>query len=79
MKPPLTLSKIVAHDLLVLLEHLLEPGPALLAARLVARQDGFAQRVLDALEVNLDLVADLQVRRLAGDRELAQRDAAFGS
>ncbi len=66
-----------ARDLLVLLEHLLEPGPALLAPRLVARQHGLAQRVLDALEVNLDLVADLEVRRLAGDRELAQRHAAF--
>ena len=54
-----------ARDLLVLLEHLLEARPALLAARLVARQDGFTERVLDALQVDLDLVADLEVRRLA--------------
>ena len=36
----------------------LEPRPALLAARLLARQHGLAQRVLDALEIDLDLVAD---------------------
>ena len=43
-----------ARDLLVLLEDLLEPGPALLAARLVARQHRLAERVLDALEIDLD-------------------------
>ena len=43
-----------ARDLLALLEHLLEAGPALLAARLVARQHRFTERVLDALEVDLD-------------------------
>ena len=59
-----------ARDLLVLLEHLLEAGPALLAARLVARQHGFTERILDALQVDLDLVADLEVGRLAADAEL---------
>ena len=67
-----------ARDLLVLLEHLLEARPALLAAGLVARQHGFTERVLDALQVDLDLVADLQLGRLAVDGELAQGDAAFG-
>ena len=66
-----------AGDLLVLLEHLLEARPALLAAGLVARQHGFTERVLDALQVDLDLVADLQVG-LAADGELTQRHAAFG-
>ena len=49
-----------AVDLLVVLEGLFELDPALLAARLVARDDGFAERVLDALEIDLDLVADLR-------------------
>ena len=66
-----------SRDLLVALERLLELAPALLAARLVARQDGFAERVLDALEIDLDGVADLDLGLAAGARELAQRDAAF--
>jgi hypothetical protein len=49
-------------------ELLLELDPALFAAGLVARQDGFAERVLDALEIDLDLVADLEVPSLAGRR-----------
>ena len=49
-----------AFDLLLALERLLELDPALFAARLVARDDGFAERVLDALEIDLDLVADLR-------------------
>ncbi len=53
-------------DLLVVLERLLELAPAFLAARLVARQDGFAERVLDALEIDLDLVADLELVRRPG-------------
>ena len=67
-----------AGDLLVALERLLELAPALLAARLVTRQDGFAERVLDALQIDLDGVADLDLGLPAGARELAQRDAAFG-
>ena len=46
-------------DLLVALERLLELAPALLAPRLVARQHRFAERVLDALQIDLDGVADL--------------------
>ena len=44
-------------------EGLLEADPAFLAAGLVARQHGFAERVLDALQIDLDLVADIHVRR----------------
>ena len=66
-----------ALDLLLGVELLLEPGPALLAPRLVARQHGLAQRVLDALEIDLDGVADLQLRRLARNGELAHGNAAF--
>ena len=49
-----------AFDLLLVVEFLLQAGPALLAPRLFARQHGLAQRVLDALEIDLDGVADLE-------------------
>ena len=57
-----------ARDLLVALERLLELAPALLAARLVARQHRLAERVLDALEIDLDGVADLDLVAAAGAR-----------
>src|SRR6185312_3070841 len=57
---------------------LLELDPAFLAARLVAREHGFTERVLDALQVNLNLVADLHRGCTARAAELAHRDAAFG-
>ena len=78
MKPPLTWLKMTPVDLLVVLERLLELAPALFAARLVARQHGFAERVLDAIEEHLDLVADLELALTAGAGEFAQRNAAFG-
>ena len=62
-----------ALDLLVLLERLLELDPALLAARLVARNDRFAERVLDALEIDLDFVADLRRGVAAVVGEFLQR------
>ena len=67
-----------AGDLFVVLERLLELAPALLAPRLVAREHRFAERVLDALEIDLDGVADLDLGRAAGPGEFAQRHAAFG-
>src|ERR1700761_1103304 len=67
-----------AVDLFVVLERLLQLAPALLAARLVARQRGFAERILDAVEEHFDLVADLQFAITAGARKFAQRDAALG-
>src|SRR5580658_11519 len=67
-----------AIDLLALLERLLELDPAFLAARLVARDDGLAERVLDALEIDLDLVADLRGGIAAMIGEFLQRDPAFG-
>ena len=67
-----------AFDLLVGLEGLLQTHPRMLAAGLFARQDGFAERVLDALEVNFDLIARLQGAVDALGAELAQRHAAFG-
>ena len=59
-------------------EGLFELAPAFLAPRLVARQHRFAERVLDALEIDLDRVADLDVGLPAGRREFAHRHAAFG-
>ncbi len=59
-------------------ERFLQLAPAFLAARLVARQHGFAQRILDALEIDLDFVADLEGGLASGAGEFAQRNAAFG-
>src|SRR6195952_2410148 len=67
-----------AVNLLVVVEGLLELAPAFLAARLVARQHGFAERILDAVEKHLDLVAYLEFAFLAGSGEFTQRHAAFG-
>ena len=67
-----------ALDLLVGVERLLELAPAFLAARLVARENRFAERVLDALEIDLDLVADLELAAAAGAGKFADRNAAFG-
>ena len=78
VKPPLTWLGDDAGDLLVALERLLELAPALLAARLVTREHRLAERVLDALQIDLDGVADLDLGLPAGTGELAQRDAAFG-
>src|ERR1700709_822466 len=51
---------------------------ALSRARLVARQHGLAERILDAVEKHLDLVTDLEFAFAAGHCEFAQRHAAFG-
>src|SRR5882762_117734 len=67
-----------AMHLLIVVEGLLELAPAFLAARLVARQHGFAERIFDAVEEHLDLVADLEVGLAAGTVEFAKRHAAFG-
>src|SRR6185312_8273215 len=67
-----------AGNLLVVVEGLLQLAPAFLAARLVARQHGLTERILDALQVDLDDVADLDLGLAARRGELAQRDTAFG-
>ena len=56
----LHLVEDLAGDGLVLLEHHFEADPALLAARLLARQHRLAERVLDALQIDLDLVAGVE-------------------
>src|SRR5262245_20634077 len=67
-----------ALDLFVAVERLFQLAPALLAARLVAREHGFPERVLHPLEVNFDRIADLDVCLPARTREFAQRQPPFG-
>ena len=67
-----------AIDALILGAHFFETGPGLLAAGLVARQHRFAERILDALEINFNRVAGLDRDVLAGLGEFLERDAAFG-
>ncbi len=49
-----------AFDAFLLLESLFELDPALLAPSLVARDDGFAEGVFDAFEIDLDFIADTE-------------------
>jgi hypothetical protein len=56
----------------------LELVPGGFAAGTVARQHRLAMHVLDAVDIDLDGVADLQIGLLAGRCELAEPDAAFG-
>src|SRR5712672_932492 len=65
-KAALDLVEDDAVNLLVVVEGLLQLAPALLAARLVARQHGFAECIFDAIEEHLDLVADLEIALAAG-------------
>src|SRR5262249_5108737 len=74
----LHLARDDARNLLVPLERLLELAPALFAAPLGPREHRLAERVLDAFEINLDRVADLDVGLATGAREFAQRNAALG-
>ena len=55
----------------------LELVPGGLAAGAVAAEHRLALDVLDAVDIDLDLVADLDLGLLARRGELAQRDAAF--
>ncbi len=54
-----------------------ELDPALFAASLLARQNGFAQSVFDALDINFDFVADFQRAVLGLGTEFLERNAAF--
>ena len=66
-----------AFDAVAGFEFLLELVPRGFAAGAVARQHRFAGAVLDAVDIDFDLVADLEVGLLARRCELAQRNAAF--
>ena len=67
-----------AGDLLVLAEGFLELHPALFAPGLFAGEHRLAERVLDALEIDLDDIADLEARLPPGDPEFLDRDPALG-
>jgi hypothetical protein len=67
-----------AVDLLVGFEGALELDPALFAAGLVAADDRFAHGVLDAVEIDLDLIADSQRDLAAMAHEFLEGHAAFG-
>src|SRR5262245_31949177 len=67
-----------ALDALARLVLLFEPGPALLAAGLLARQHRLAGRVLDPLEIDIDFVADREVGRPARNANLFEGNAPFG-
>jgi hypothetical protein len=64
-----------ALDALAGVELGFQADPAFLTASLLARQDGLAQRILDALDIDFDLVAGLQL--LGAGAEFLQRDAAL--
>ena len=67
-----------AGHLLVVVEAHLELDPALFAAGLLAAEYRLAERIFDALEIDLDLVANLEVGLAAGCCEFLERDAALG-
>jgi hypothetical protein len=54
-----------------------ERVPSGFAACAVARQHRFTVDVLDAVDEHFDFVTDLEIGLLAGEREFAQRHAAF--
>src|SRR5581483_770840 len=64
--------------LLVAVKCLLQLAPAFLTPRLVAREHRLAERILDALQIDLDGVADLDFGGTARRSKFAQRDAPFG-
>ncbi|EGE57140.1 hypothetical protein RHECNPAF_470013 [Rhizobium etli CNPAF512] len=66
-----------AFDALAGFELGFELDPAFFAASLLARQNGFAKRVFDALDIDFDFVADLQRTVLGACAEFLERDAAF--
>ena len=77
-KPAFDLVEDDALDLLAVVEGFFQLAPAFLTARLVAREHGLAERVLDPLEIDLDRIADLDLGRAARRRKFAQRHAPFG-
>src|SRR5205085_3201352 len=67
-----------AFDAVAGFEFLLELVPCSFAASAIARQHRFAGAVLDAIHIDFDLIADLELGLLTGSCELAERNAAFG-
>src|SRR5690606_14063123 len=67
-----------AVDRMAFGEHGFQTGPGFFAASLVAADDGLAHRVLDALQVDLDVVADLGQDGAFALAVHAYGDAALG-
>jgi len=67
-----------AVDRLTFGEDDFQSGPGFFAASLVAADDGFTQGVLDAFQVDFDVVADLRDDGAFADAEFTGRDATFG-
>ena len=67
-----------AFDFFLLLESLFELDPAFLAPRLVARNDRLAERVLNPLKINLDLVADGELAFAPRPLKFLEGNPAFG-
>src|SRR4029077_18064879 len=65
-------------DLLLGIEGFFQLAPAFLTARLVARQHRFTERVLDPFEIDLDIIANLEIILPSRPRELTQGDTTFG-
>ncbi len=68
----------LAFDAFLLLECDFQTNPALFALCFFAAENGFAHRILDALEIDLDRVADIESGGPAGSGKFFESDAAFG-
>ena len=66
-----------AFDALIGFELSFQTDPAFLAAGFLARQNSFAKRVLDALDIDFDLVAGLHRAVFRLGAEFLQRHAAL--
>ena len=67
-----------ALHFLIAIEGFLELAPAFLAPRLIPREHGLSERILHPFEINLDGVADLDVRLPSRTGEFAQRHTSLG-
>ncbi len=67
-----------AFDLLASVEFLFELRPAVFTAGLLAGEHSFTGCVLDPLDINFHLIADMEGWKLDGRAEFLQRHAAFG-
>src|SRR5690606_20246519 len=76
-KAALDLVEDHSFDTFALVELLLELDPALLAACLLAAEDRFAQCVLHALDIDLNLIAGFQLAVFGLGAKLFQRDPTF--
>src|SRR5262245_21633964 len=77
VKPPLTWLKMTPWTFSLLLKAF-SSLPQLSSRPALAREDGFPERILHPLQVDLDGVADLDLRLTARPGEFAQRHAPFG-